>query len=266
MFLQSKASDKCEEFVVVECNVLRSVQVVVEVVCIRCRKKLFERWTKRRKRCKQGNPKERREKEEKGEREKEKKRNLCTDQNDPWRTGNSSMVGSWEACAAAQRRAPSRRMLLMTVVKIGLRSGAPAKADRQSMRCEWLKQGWAPSASGGSEGANVWCDGNWGRFAERYCDSRGAAGRSTRIGEESCKVHPGVGTVWAEADGVVWGGAYAWCAPQFQRPQCGRKWIVRRQLMQTQGPIWPHQTQGKVSVEADWVALSRRWGRDRGLG
>ena len=22
----------------------------------------------------------------------------------------------------------------------------------------------------------------------------------------SCKVHPGVGTVWAEADGVVWGG------------------------------------------------------------
>ena len=34
MFLQSKASDKCEEFAVVECDVLRSVQVVVEVVVL----------------------------------------------------------------------------------------------------------------------------------------------------------------------------------------------------------------------------------------
>ena len=31
---QSKASDKCEKFVVVECDVLRSVQVVVEVVVL----------------------------------------------------------------------------------------------------------------------------------------------------------------------------------------------------------------------------------------
>ena len=49
-------------------------------------------------------------------------------------------------------RAPSRRMLLMTVVKLGLRSGAPAKADN---RCELTR-----GASGDSKGANVRCDGN----------------------------------------------------------------------------------------------------------
>ena len=29
----------------------------------------------------------------------------------------------------------------------------------------------------------------------------------------SCKVHPGVGTVWAEADGVVWGGGICLMRP-----------------------------------------------------
>ena len=87
MFLQSKASDKCEEFVVVECDVLRSVQVVVEVVVLDVERSCSKGEQRDEKGASRGTRKRRREKEEeKGEREKEKNiyiRDLCTDQNDP---------------------------------------------------------------------------------------------------------------------------------------------------------------------------------------
>ena len=86
MFLQSKASDKCEEFVVVECDVLRSVQVVVEVVILDVERSCSKGEQRDEKGASRGTRKRREKEEEKGERGKEKKkqiRDLCTDQNDP---------------------------------------------------------------------------------------------------------------------------------------------------------------------------------------
>ena len=87
MFLQSKASDKCEEFAVVECDALRSVQVVVEVVVLDVERSCSRGEQRDEKGASRGARKRRRDKEEeKGERGKENKkqiRDLCTDQNDP---------------------------------------------------------------------------------------------------------------------------------------------------------------------------------------
>ena len=74
MFLQSQASDKCEEFVVVECDVLRSVQVVVEVVILDVERSCSKGEQRDEKGASRGARKRRREKEEeKGEGEKKTK-------------------------------------------------------------------------------------------------------------------------------------------------------------------------------------------------
>ena len=143
-----------------------------------CGLKLFKRWSARRKRRKEvqaGEPAREERRKRKGKGIEIKKRCLCTDQNDPWRTGNRT-TGHWLVpWWVHEKRARWHREELLPDAccwwlwwRFGW--GQEHRHKLIDNRCEWLKQGLAPSASGGSEGANVWCDGNWGPFPERHCD------------------------------------------------------------------------------------------------